>query len=143
VSDGDPGNSKRQPLDGMDFARRQRCGADLLARASAVLREGWSDYRNVWSMGEVLGVALTLGDLKEIDSQGETENSALNRWAFDLWGLTVGEIEEGSNCPRTRKFFDSLAVELAGEDYRPSVISEADVEDHAQRVYGANREAGY
>jgi hypothetical protein len=143
VSAGDPSSSPGRMFDGMDAERRQRWGDDLLAMASAVVKQGWDDYRNVWSAGEVAGVALVLGDPDELARQGETETSALNRWAFDLWGLSVGEIEVNSECPWTRKFFESLGAALRGEGRSANVGSKADIDAYAQQVHKANREAGY
>lgn len=143
MSGGDSSNLPGRPFGGMDSSTLERCRTDLLARAVAVLRDGWSAFRDVWSTGEVLGVALTVSDLNEIARQGETENSALSRWACDLWGLSVGAIEESENCPRTRKFFESLAAVLRDDGCRAPVISEADVDDYARTVYEANRESGY
>lgn len=62
----------------------------LLRRANLVRRDGWQQYRHIWSCGEVIGTALLLGDNAELHHCGETTISALERWAFDLWGLTGG-----------------------------------------------------
>jgi hypothetical protein len=143
VSAGDWSGSLGRMFDGMDAERRQRCRSDLLAMALAVAKQGWDEYRNVWSPGEVAGVVLVLGDLDELARHGETEASALDRWAFDLWGLSVGEIEVNSGCPRTRDFFDSLGAALRVEGRSANFISKADVDAYAQRVYQANWDAGY
>lgn len=80
--------------------------ADLIYRAQLVRRDGWGQYRRLWSCGEVIGTALVLGDDTELQRCGETTNSALERWAFDLWGMAGGRADAG--LPRTRAWFDSI-----------------------------------
>lgn len=81
---------------------------DLVHRANLVGSNGWDQYRHVWSCGEVLGAALVLGDDAELDRSGETTISALERWAFDLWGITGGQSDVDSGLLRTRAWFDSI-----------------------------------
>ena len=69
---------------------------DLMQRANLVRRNGWDQYRHVWSCGEVIGTALILGDDAELQRCGETTISALERWAFDLWGITAGQADTDS-----------------------------------------------
>lgn len=80
----------------------------LLRRANLVRRDGWQQYRHIWSCGEVIGTALILGDDAELHHCGETTISALERWAFDLWGLTGGQSDVDSGLRRTRAWFDSI-----------------------------------
>ena len=143
MSDGESGVSLGRMFDGMNVAQRQRCRDDLQTRSSAVVQEGWYDLRRIWSQGEVVGVALALDDLDELARQCETKSSALNRWAFDLWGLNACEVEVESGCSRTREFFDSLRAVVRGAVRHANPISESDIEAYAQKVYKANREAGY
>lgn len=81
---------------------------DLIHRANLVQRNGWDEYRHIWSCGEVIGTALVLGDDVEIQRCGETTISALERWAFDLWGITGGEADTDVGLQRTRAWFDSI-----------------------------------
>ena len=81
---------------------------DLMHRANLVLRHGWEEYRHLWSHGEVLGTALALRDDAELQRCGETTGSALDRWAFDLWGITEGQADTETGLPRTRAWFDSI-----------------------------------
>lgn len=82
---------------------------DLMQRANLVRRDGWDEYRHVWSCGEVIGTALILGDDDaELQLCGETRISALERWAFDLWGLTAGQSDVDAGLQRTRAWFDSI-----------------------------------
>ena len=39
-------------------------------------------------------------------------DSALSRWAFDLWGLVDGQADLDSGLPATRAWFDSVRAEL-------------------------------
>lgn len=68
-----------------DQARLARHADDLICRAALVRRDGWDQYRHLWSCGEVVGAALVLSDDAELLRCGETTISALERWAFDLW----------------------------------------------------------
>lgn len=81
---------------------------ELMQRSNLVRRDGWDQYRHVWSCGEVIGTALILGDDAELQRCGETPISALERWAFDLWGITDGQADTGAGWPRTRAWFDSI-----------------------------------
>ncbi len=89
---------------------------DLLARAAQVRANGWESYRGIWSTGEVVGVAVVLADHAELAALGETEQSALERWAFDLWGLTRGQADVVNACEHTRQWFEVAAYEVANGD---------------------------
>lgn len=80
----------------------------LTHRADLVRRHGWDEYRHLWSYGEVLGAALVLGDYAELQRCGETTVSALDRWAFDLWGIIGGQADADAGLPRTRAWFASI-----------------------------------
>ena len=94
-----------EPPDRDQLARR---ADDLIRRGRLVSRHGWSDHRHRWSRGEVLGAALVLGDGAELQRWGETTISALERWAFALWGITGGQADADAGLPRTRAWFDSI-----------------------------------
>lgn len=81
---------------------------DLIRRGRLVRRDGWNGYRHRWSSGEVMGVALVLGDDAEIRRCGETRISVMERWAFHLWGLTGGQSDVEAGLPRTRAWFASI-----------------------------------
>ena len=93
-------------------ADRDRRRSDLLDRARLVRARGWNDYRAVWSTGEVVGVAALLGDHDMLGELDETLQSAWARWAFDLWGLTDGQLDVDDNCTRTRRWFIDTASAL-------------------------------
>jgi hypothetical protein len=88
--------------------RLARRADDLRHRAALVRRYGWDQYRSRWSTGEVLGVALVLDDQAELQRCGETTDSALERWAYDLWGITGGQSDVDAGLQRTRAWFDSI-----------------------------------
>lgn len=81
---------------------------DLRHRANLVRRDGWDEYRHLWSRGEVIGTALALGDNAELQRCGETTISAMDRWAFDLWGIAGGQADTDAGLPRTRAWFASV-----------------------------------
>ncbi|AAS03168.1 hypothetical protein PICSAR240_00699 [Mycobacterium avium subsp. paratuberculosis] len=95
---------------------RARLRADLLARAGQVRATGWEPYHGLWSTGEVIGVALLLGDHAELAALGETVQSALERWAFDLWGLDGGQADVDDGCEETREWFLDAAYEFGGQE---------------------------
>lgn len=95
---------------------------DLIHRAQLVDTDGWDEYRHLWSRGEVIGTALVLGDSAELQRCGETTLSALERWAFDLWGIIGGEADTDTGVPRTRAWFDSVR---AGIDVPPTHLRPA------------------
>lgn len=92
-----------------DRARRR---ADLIGRAAQVRSAGWEPYRGLWSTGEMIGVAVLLGEDTELAALGETQESAWQRWAFDLWGLDRGQADADNNCAATRQWFLDAANEL-------------------------------
>ncbi|OBA97960.1 hypothetical protein A5668_31370 [Mycolicibacterium fortuitum] len=98
-------NSIFEPPDPAQVARH---ADDMIRRAALVRRDGWDPYRHLWSCGEVIGTALILGDDAELQRSGETTLSALERWAFDLWGITSGQADTDAGLPRTRAWFDSI-----------------------------------
>jgi hypothetical protein len=93
-------------------AERERRRDDLLHRAELVRARGWSDYKAVWSTGEVVGVAALLGDDEILGELDETLQTAWARWAFDLWGLTDGQADVDDNCKQTRRWFMETARAL-------------------------------
>ncbi|AXN46770.1 hypothetical protein MM1218R_04858 [Mycobacterium marinum] len=84
--------------------------ADLIHRAQLVCRDGWGQYRHLRSCGEVIGTALVLGDDAELPRCGETTSSALERRAFDLWGMTGGQADADAGLLRTRAWFESICA---------------------------------
>ena len=98
-------NSAFEPPDQNQLARY---ADDLMHRANLVLSHGWTDYRHLWSTGEVIGAALLLDDDAQLHRCSETTVSALERWAFDLWGMTGGRVDTDAGLPRTRAWFHSI-----------------------------------
>lgn len=96
-----------------DKDKLARYADDLIHRANLVRRHGWDEYRHLWSCGEVIGTALVLGDDAELQRCGESTISALDRWAFDLWGITGGHADADAGLPRTRAWFDSVRADVS------------------------------
>lgn len=93
-------------LPGQDQVTRH--ARDLIHRADLVRRDVWDEYRHIWSCGEVIGTALILGDHAELQRCSETTDSALERWAYDLWGIAGGQSDVDAGLQRTRAWFDSI-----------------------------------
>jgi hypothetical protein len=91
-----------------DHDQVTRLATDLTRRASLICSDGWDQYRHLWSCGEVLGTALILRDDAELQRSCETTISALERWAFELWGITGGQSDTDAEFPRTRAWFASI-----------------------------------
>lgn len=89
-----------------------RHGDDLIHRANLVCKDGWNAYRHLWSCGEVIGTALVLGADAELQRLGETTTSALERWAFHLWGIAGGQADTDAGLPRTQEWFDSIRTDV-------------------------------
>ncbi|GAB2454471.1 GntR family transcriptional regulator [Nocardia tengchongensis] len=99
-----------QPSDTERAATR----AKLVDRARLVQQEGWAAYQYVWSTGEVVGVALVLGDEAMLTECAETRDSVLSRYAYDLFGRSGGRRDEADGFPETRKWFLRAQTDLAG-----------------------------
>lgn len=85
---------------------------DLLGRAHQVQQFGWDDFRYSWSSGEVSGTALLLGDLDVLAAAHDTEQSALETWAANLWGIDGGQADTDNGLERTRGWFYALRQRL-------------------------------
>lgn len=91
---------------------RLRRRVDLLLRAASVLRWGWDDYRYQWSTGEVVAVAVLLGDDDILSDMGETLQTAYRRWAYDLWGIAGAQVDEAVGLRATWKWFNETAADV-------------------------------
>lgn len=109
-----------EPPDQYELSRR---ADDLLHRVDLVRAHGWDQYRQLWSRGEVLGVALLLGNDSELRWSSETTTSALERWAFDLWGIVAGQADTDAGLPRTRAWFDSLRAAIGTPDIQQPPVT--------------------
>lgn len=98
----------RQPT----AAEVDRRASDLIDRAQLIQELGWDDYRHTWSSGEVSGTALVLGDLDVLADTHDTEESALQTWAANLWGVDGGQRDTDNGLPRTRDWFYALRQRL-------------------------------
>ncbi|RIS02732.1 hypothetical protein D2E70_16125 [Mycobacteroides abscessus] len=82
---------------------RDRRAADLRGRAALVRANGWADYENVWSSGEVAGVRAVLGEPGALDE-------AVPVWAPTLWGTDAAEVDGRSGYRATRWWFASVTT---------------------------------
>lgn len=94
-----------EPPSQNELARR---ADELMRRADLVRRHGWDEHWHLWSQGEVIGTALVLDDEAQLPGCSETAVSALERWAFDLWGMTGGQVDTAAGLPRTRAWFHAI-----------------------------------
>lgn len=81
--------------------QRDRRAADLLLRAELVRCDGWSDYENVWSAGEVAGARAVLNEHGAVDA-------AVEVWAPTLWGIGAAEADARAGYTSTRRWFLTL-----------------------------------
>ncbi|WP_327139255.1 hypothetical protein [Nocardia sp. NBC_01327] len=98
----------RQPSD----ADRAALQTTLIERAVAVKQHGWDDYRDVWSAGEVAGVAYLLGDVALLEELEEHEGSVLTRFAGDLYGFQGARKEIASGLTGTQAWFADARKKL-------------------------------
>ncbi|MCU1642205.1 MAG: hypothetical protein JWN03_2480 [Nocardia sp.] len=98
----------RQPSD----VERDALQTQLVERAVAVNQHGWDEYRDVWSAGEVAGVAYLLGDAALLEELEEHEGSVLTRFAGDLYGFKGARKEIESGLVNTQAWFDAARKKL-------------------------------
>ena len=98
----------RQPND----TERDLLQAELIERAFTVTQHGWGDYREIWSAGEVAGVACLLGDTVLLEELGEHEGSVLTRFAGDLYGFKGARKEIEAGLVNTQAWFAATRKRL-------------------------------
>lgn len=90
------------PIESPSDEHRDRLADDLRERAALVRRDGWADYAETWSTGEVLGVRAVLGEPGAVDA-------AVEVWAPTLWGLTEAALDAKLGFDLTRRWFAIVA----------------------------------
>ena len=97
-----------------DSARKHASIVDGISveRARLVQRDGWDEYRYVWSSGEVAGVAYLLADEQVLNDTQETTESVLRRYAYDLYGIGGGQEDQANGFRETRLWFTQAHDEL-------------------------------
>lgn len=93
------------PIEPLPESVRDRLAQFLREWASRIREEGWDDYEQVLSTGEVLGVRAVL-DPAAVDA-------AVEQWAATLWGIAGAEADAAGDYPRTRSWFTEVAREDA------------------------------
>ncbi|TXI62492.1 hypothetical protein [Mycolicibacterium mageritense] len=114
------------PIDPLPDSVRDRLAQFLREWASRIREEGWDDYEQVLSTGEVLGVRAVL-DPAAVDA-------AVEQWAATLWGIAGAEADAASDYPRTRAWFAATRepVELTETEkarYAAARAASADLRD--------------
>ncbi|GAB2657878.1 hypothetical protein [Nocardia goodfellowii] len=99
----------RRPSDADRTALRDT----LVERAVAVRQHGWDDYREVWTPGEMAGVAYLLQDSALLEELDEHEGSVLTRFAGALYGFAGARKEIESGLVETQAWFAAARAELA------------------------------
>ncbi|MEV6279894.1 hypothetical protein [Nocardia sp. NPDC051832] len=99
----------RRPSDADRAALRET----LVERAAAVRQHGWDDYRQVWTPGELAGVAYLLQDAALLEELDEPEGSVLTRFAGALYGFHGARKEIESGLVDTQAWFADARKELA------------------------------
>ncbi|MFV8172484.1 MULTISPECIES: hypothetical protein [Mycolicibacterium] len=88
------------PIEPLPESVRDRLAQFLREWASRIREEGWDDYEQVLSTGEVLGVRAVL-DPAAVDA-------AVEQWAATLWGTIGAEADAAADYPRTRAWFAAI-----------------------------------
>jgi hypothetical protein len=97
-----------QPSD----AERDALQTSLVGRTRTVQQNGWDDYRDAWSSGEVAGVAYLLGDTVLLAELDETEGTVLSRFAGDLFGFHGASKDIKAGLPATQAWFAAARARL-------------------------------
>ncbi|MFE7799594.1 hypothetical protein [Nocardia sp. NPDC057440] len=93
-------------------AERDALRTSLIGRTRMVQRNGWDDYRHVWSSGEVAGVAYLLDDAALLDELDETEGTVLSRFAGELFGFKGAGKDIKAGLPATQAWFAAARAHL-------------------------------
>ncbi|MFD6401201.1 hypothetical protein [Nocardia sp. NPDC060249] len=93
-------------------AARDARRTEFLSRARSVRADGWDDYLFTWSTGEAVGVALLLEDDAALSELDETRDSALSRWAYELFSMVEARTDAEHNYPVTRAWFQQTRAVL-------------------------------
>lgn len=88
------------PIEPLPPSVRDRLAQFLREWAARIREEGWSDYEQLLSTGEVLGVRAVL-DPAAVDE-------AVPVWAATLWGVAGAEVDAACGYERTRAWFAAL-----------------------------------
>ncbi|WP_067563726.1 hypothetical protein [Nocardia acidivorans] len=99
----------RQPSE----ADRKALQHELVERAAAVRKESWDEYREVWSSGDIAGVAYLLDDTDMLDELGEQEGSVLTVFAGNLYGFTGARKDIEAGLVGTQAWFAEARKQLA------------------------------
>ncbi|MCV7143535.1 hypothetical protein [Mycolicibacterium fortuitum] len=116
---------------------RDRRAADLRERAALVRRDGWEQYENTWSSGEVAGVRAVLGESGALDT-------AVELWAPTLWGAGPADADARTGYRSTRKWFAAVAqddaMEMTEAERARLAASNAAISDLAGALLSRDRE---
>ncbi|WP_330180654.1 hypothetical protein OHB26_30225 [Nocardia sp. NBC_01503] len=98
----------RQP----SAADRKALQRELVDRAVAVRKESWDEYREVWSSGEIAGVAYLLDDAEMLEELGEQEGSVLTVFAGNLYGFNGARKDIQAGLVGTQEWFAEARKQL-------------------------------
>lgn len=101
-------------------------------------RDGWEQYENTWSSGEVAGVRAVLGEPGALDA-------AVELWAPTLWGAGPAEADARTGYQSTRKWFAAAAqadddLEMTEAERARLAASNAAISDLAGALLSRDRE---
>lgn len=97
----EPFTLTHMPIEPLPPSVRDRLAQFLREWAARICEEGWDDYENILSSGEVAGVRAVLGEPGAVDA-------AVEQWAATLWGLAGAEADAAAGYPRTRWWFSAV-----------------------------------
>lgn len=98
---------------------------ELLERSAAVKENGWGSETTLsWVRGEIVAVALVLGDDAAIARQGQTTEEAISQMAHLLYGAVGGNEDKATGFQRTREYFAGVADKLTeGTDTAETTVN--------------------
>lgn len=97
----EPSTLTHMPIEPLPPSVRDRLAQFLREWAARICEEGWSDYENVLSPGEVAGVRAVLNEPGAADA-------AVQVWAPTLWGIAEAEADAAVGYPRTRWWLSAV-----------------------------------
>ena len=112
MSDAEPTPWKKRTQQQPTDLDRKALQSSLADRARDVRQHGWSEYREVWTNGELAGVAYLLQDTAFLEELEEPEGSVLTRYAGELFGFHGARKDIQAGLVETQAWFAAARTAL-------------------------------